>query len=160
MSIDHPIPSKEFTVLMALMMSIVAISIDALLPALGLIGADLKVVHENDVQLIIGCIFAGMAIGQLIAGPMSDALGRKSILFVGIALYLVGSVFCYFANDFYLLLAGRFVQGLGVSAPYVTAISVVRDKYSGQHMARIMSLVMGRRKYYECRLSWRFTDRN
>lgn len=142
MSIDHPIPSKEFTVLMALMMSIVAISIDALLPALGLIGADLKVVHENDVQLIIGCIFAGMAIGQLIAGPMSDALGRKSILFVGIALYLVGSVFCYFANDFYLLLAGRFVQGLGVSAPYVTAISVVRDKYSGQHMARIMSLVM------------------
>lgn len=142
MSVNHPILSKEFTILMALMMSIVAISIDALLPALGLIGNELKVEHENDVQLIIGFIFAGMAIGQLIAGPLSDALGRKPVLFFGIALYLAGSVFCYFAQDFHLLLAGRFIQGLGVSAPYVTAVSVVRDKYSGEHMARIMSIVM------------------
>ena len=116
---SHHIPSKEFIALMALMMSIVAISIDALLPALGLIGTEMKVVHENDVQLVIGFIFAGMAIGQLIAGPLSDALGRKPVLYAGIALYLAGSVFCYFANDFNLLLAGRFIQGLGVSAPYV-----------------------------------------
>lgn len=139
---SHSIPSKEFTVLMALMMSIVAISIDALLPALGQIGNELKVAHENDVQLIIGFIFGGMAIGQLIAGPLSDALGRKPILYAGIALYLVGSVFCYFAGDFHWLLVGRFIQGLGVSAPYVTSVSVVRDKYSGQNMARVMSIVM------------------
>jgi DHA1 family bicyclomycin/chloramphenicol resistance-like MFS transporter len=127
---------------MALMMSIVAISIDALLPALGLIGGEMRIVHENDVQLVIGFIFAGMAIGQLIAGPLSDALGRKPILFAGIALYLAGSVFCYFAQEFNLLLTGRFIQGLGVAAPYVTAVSVVRDKYSGRDMARIMSIVM------------------
>ncbi len=137
-----PIPSKEFTLLMALLMSVVAISIDALLPALGIIGGELGVTNPNQVQLIIGFIFGGMAIGQLIAGPFSDALGRKPVLYTGIALYLCGSVFCYFARDFELLLTGRFIQGLGVAAPYVTAMSVVRDKYSGQGMARVMSLVM------------------
>lgn len=139
---SHHILSKEFTVLVALMMSIVAISIDAMLPALGLMGAELKVVNENDVQLIIGCIFAGMAIGQLISGPMSDALGRKPVLYAGITLYLAGSIFCYYAQDFNLMLLGRFIQGLGVSAPYITSVSVVRDKYAGRDMARIMSIVM------------------
>jgi DHA1 family bicyclomycin/chloramphenicol resistance-like MFS transporter len=136
------IRSKEFTILMALLISIVAISIDALLPTLGVIGKELSVSNPNSVQLIIGCIFGGMAIGQLIAGPLSDAMGRKPVLNVGIALYLVGSVFCYFSTDFNMLLVGRFIQGLGVSAPYVTAISVVRDKYSGRDMAQVMSVVM------------------
>lgn len=139
---SHPIPTKEFTLLTALMMSIVAISIDALLPALGIIGGHYGVSNPNQVQLIIGCIFGGMAVGQLVAGPMSDALGRKPVLYAGVALYLVGSVVCYFSDSFALLLAGRVIQGLGVSAPYVTAVSVVRDKYSGRDMARIMSLVM------------------
>lgn len=142
MTPHHPIPSKEFTLLMALLMSIVAISIDALLPALGIIGTELQVSHPNQVQLIIGCIFGGMAVGQLIAGPLSDAIGRKPILYTGILLYLCGSLICYTATTFDTLLMGRILQGLGVAGPYVTAISVVRDKYSGAHMARIMSLVM------------------
>ncbi|MCE3233473.1 MAG: Bcr/CflA family drug resistance efflux transporter [Rickettsiaceae bacterium] len=136
------ITSKEFTLLMALLISIVAISIDALLPALGIIGGDLGIANANHTQLIIGCIFGGMAIGQLIAGPLSDAMGRKPVLYAGIVLYLAGSVFCYFANDFNMLLVGRVIQGLGVSAPYVTAVSVVRDKYSGRDMASVMSLIM------------------
>lgn len=139
---SHPIPSKEFSVLMALLMSIVAISIDALLPALGVLGSELKITNPNQVQLVIGCIFGGMAVGQLVAGPFSDAIGRKPILYTGIALYLAGSIFCYFTHDFNLLLLGRCIQGLGVAGPYVTAISIVRDKYSGRHMAQIMSLVM------------------
>lgn len=142
MSLGHPIPSKEFTLLMALLMSIVAISIDALLPALSMLGSELGVSDVNRTQLVISFIFGGMAIGQLIAGPMSDAVGRKPILYSGIALYLAGSMFCYFTQDFNHLLAGRFVQGLGVAGPYVTAISVVRDKYSGRDMARVMSLIM------------------
>jgi DHA1 family bicyclomycin/chloramphenicol resistance-like MFS transporter len=142
MTHPHTMPSKEFTLLMALLMSVVAITIDALLPALGMIGAELKVAHPNQVQLVIGFIFAGMALGQLVAGPLSDALGRKPVLYGGLALYLMGSVFCYFADSFELLLAGRLIQGLGVAAPYVTAVSVVRDKYSGRHMAQVMSLVM------------------
>lgn len=142
MTHTRPIASKEFTLLMALLISIVAISIDALLPALGMIGRDLGVSNPNQVQLLIGCIFGGMAIGQLIAGPLSDAMGRKPILYAGIGLYLVGSVFAYFATSFDLLLVGRVIQGLGVAAPYVTAVSVIRDKYSGRDMASIMSLVM------------------
>ena len=134
--------SKEFTLLMAMLMSIVAISIDALLPALGLIGHQFAVTDPNHVQLVIGFLFAGMAIGQLIAGPLSDALGRKPILYTGIGLYLVGSVYCYIATSFDGLLLGRAIQGLGVAGPYVTATSVVRDKYAGRDMARVMSLVM------------------
>jgi MFS transporter, DHA1 family, multidrug resistance protein len=134
--------TKEFTLLMALLISIVAISIDALLPALGIIGQDLGVTNPNQVQLLIGCIFGGMAVGQLISGPMSDAFGRKPVLYSGICLYLVGSIFCYLAADFNMLIIGRVIQGLGVSAPYVTAISVVRDKFSGRDMASVMSLVM------------------
>lgn len=136
------ISRKEFTLLMAMLMSIVAISIDAMLPALGLLHQDFTLEHPNQVQLVIMLIFAGMAIGQLIAGPMSDALGRKPVLYAGLALYLVGSVICYQAASFDLLLFGRFVQGLGVAGPYVTAISVVRDKYSGRDMAQAMSLIM------------------
>lgn len=134
--------AKEFTLLMALLMSIVAISIDALLPALGIIGHELQVSDPNHVQLVIGFIFAGMALGQVIAGPLSDALGRKPILYTGIGLYLVGSIYCYIATSFDGLLLGRAIQGLGVAGPYVTATSVVRDKYAGRDMARVMSLIM------------------
>ena len=142
MSSRAHISEKEFTVLVALLISVVAISIDALLPSLAMIGAQMGVADANRTQLIITFIFGGMAVGQLAAGPLSDALGRKPVLYAGLALYLVGSLFCWLAQDFNLLLAGRCVQGLGVACPYVTAVSVVRDKYAGSDMARIMSLVM------------------
>lgn len=136
------IATGEFTLLVALLMSIVAISIDALLPALDAIRADIVLSNPNQAQLVISALFFGMALGQLICGPLSDATGRKKVLNAGILLFLVGTVICYFATDINSLLLGRFVQGLGVSGPYVSAISIVRDKYSGNDMARIMSLVM------------------
>ncbi len=142
----HPTPSRisaqEFTLLVALLMSIVAMSIDALLPALGFISSDIPLEHANQAQYIISALFLGMALGQLICGPLSDATGRKKILYAGIALFLCGSVICFFAQDINTLLIGRFIQGLGVAGPYVSAISIVRDKYAGNEMARIMSLVM------------------
>ena len=142
----HPTPSRisarEFTLLIALLMSIVAISIDALLPALGFISRDISLAHPNQAQYIISALFLGMALGQLVCGPLSDATGRKKILYAGISLFLVGSLICFFAQDINTLLLGRFIQGLGVAGPYVSAISIVRDKYTGNEMARIMSLVM------------------
>lgn len=142
----HPtqsrISAQEFTLLVALMMSIVAMSIDALLPALGFISSDIPLAHTNQAQYIISALFLGMALGQLICGPLSDATGRKKILYAGITLFLGGSVICFFAQDINTLLIGRFIQGLGVAGPYVAAISIVRDKYAGNEMARIMSLVM------------------
>lgn len=142
----HPTPSRissqEFTVLVALLMSIVAISIDALLPALGFISNDIPLAHDNQAQYIISALFLGMAIGQLVCGPLSDASGRKKVLYGGIVLFFCGSLMCFFAQDINTLLIGRFVQGLGVAGPYVSAISIVRDKYAGNEMARVMSLVM------------------
>lgn len=137
---DHA--NTEFTILMALLMSVVAISIDALLPALGYISDELQLANRNHAQYLIVSIFVGMAIGQLVCGPLSDALGRKKILYGGIALYLVGTVICYFGQTLETILIGRLIQGLGVSGPYVSAVSIVRDKFSGRHMARIMSVVM------------------
>lgn len=133
---------KEFIVLIALLMSVVALSIDALLPALGYIRMDLSVGHANQVQYLIGCIFIGMAVGQGIAGPLSDALGRKPVLYLGIALFIIGSLLSFAAHSLTGVLAGRLIQGLGVAGPYVSAVSIVRDRYSGRRMAEVMSLVM------------------
>lgn len=142
MTIDSKKGSAEFVALMAVMMSVVAISIDAMLPALGVIGDDLGLTSPNQAQFIISSIFAGMALGQLICGPLSDALGRKRVIYVTIVLYLIGSVVCVLADSIEVLLVGRFLQGLGVSGPYVSTMSIVRDKYSGSAMGRVMSLVM------------------
>jgi MFS transporter, DHA1 family, multidrug resistance protein len=136
------ISSGEFTLLIALLMSVIAISIDALLPALGIIRSALAISDANQVQLLITAIFLGMAIGQLVAGPVSDAIGRKPILYTGLVLYFIGSLVCYLGQDLNTLLLGRLIQGLGVSGPYVAAMSIVRDKYSGNQMAKIMSIVM------------------
>ncbi len=142
----HPVPSRissgEFTLLVALMMSIVAISIDALLPALGFISKEITLSHPNQIQYVISVLFLGMAFGQLICGPLSDATGRKKVLYGGITLFFCGSTICFFATTIEGLLIGRFIQGLGVAGPYISAISIVRDKYAGNEMARIMSLVM------------------
>ena len=134
--------ATEFTILMALLMSIIAISIDALLPALGVIATEFHIASRNHVQYVIGFLFIGMAVGQLLCGPLSDALGRKKILYVGIGLYLIGSAICFMAQDFSILLAGRLIQGVGVAGPYVSAMSIVRDRYTGRDMARIMSIIM------------------
>ena len=133
---------KEFIIMMASLMSIVAISIDAMLPALGIIGADLKIANPNHAQLIISCLFFGMMLGQIFAGPLSDALGRRKILFIGLGIYMVGTIICYLSNSLEMILFGRVIQGIGVAGPYITSVAVVRDKYSGRDMAKIMSMVM------------------
>ena len=136
------VSTREFITLIALLMSIVAISVDALLPALGYIAKEIPFSHPNEGQFIISALFLGMALGQLICGPLSDATGRRRVLFYGIFLFLVGSTICYFAQGIPSLLLGRFVQGLGVSAPYISAFSIVRDRFEGREMAKIMSIVM------------------
>ncbi len=137
-----PVSNVEFIALMAACMSIVAISIDAMLPALTVIGNDLNASHPNQAQLVISAIFAGMAIGQLICGPLSDALGRKRLLYGSLMVYLAGTALCFFAESMNALIIGRFIQGLGVAGPHVSTLSIVRDRYSGSAMAKTMSLVI------------------
>ncbi len=132
----------EFVALIALMISLIALSIDAMLPALPAIGADLGVQRANDNQLVISVLFLGMAVGQIFYGPVSDTTGRKPPIYVALLLFMVGCLMSIFAASYAVMLAGRFVQGLGVAGPRIVAVALVRDQYEGRAMARIMSFVM------------------
>ncbi|MEM7206384.1 MAG: multidrug effflux MFS transporter [Pseudomonadota bacterium] len=127
---------------MALMISFVALSIDIMLPALATIGGDLGVARENDRQLVLGMLFFGMALGQLLFGPISDSTGRKPIVLFGIVVFIVGCLISALAQSFVWMLIGRFLQGVGAAAPRNVIVAMIRDCYSGNAMAQIMSLIM------------------
>ncbi len=130
----------EFIGLMAALMALNALAIDVMLPALPVMGADLGVTVENERQLVMSAYMVAFGIGQLFFGPISDRFGRRGPLFFGLALYVTGAFAALFATDFAVLLALRFLQGIGAASTRVIATSVVRDRYSGRDMAQIMSL--------------------
>jgi len=132
----------EFVILMSLMMSLTALSIDAMLPALPQIGSDLNVQNPNSRQLVISIIFLGLALGQLFFGPLSDKTGRKPALYAGYALYIAGALLSILAINFPVMLIGRFIQGVGVSSPRAVTLALVRDRFGGRAMARVMSFIM------------------
>lgn len=132
----------EFVALMALMISLVALSTDAMLPALPEIGQELGVQRDNDNQLVISLLFLGMAVGQIIYGPLSDSTGRKPVIYAGFGLFIGGCLLSLLARSFPVMLAGRILQGIGVAGPRSVTIALIRDKYEGREMARVMSFVM------------------
>jgi len=132
----------EFVILVSMMMSLTALSIDAMLPALPQIGSDLNVQSVNERQLVVSTIFLGLAIGQLFFGPLSDKTGRKPAIYGGYAIYIAGSLLCLFAINFPMMLFGRLLQGVGVSAPRAVTLALVRDQYGGREMAQVMSFIM------------------
>ncbi|MGB7393496.1 MAG: multidrug effflux MFS transporter [Pricia sp.] len=134
-------PNFEFIALMASLMSIVALAIDALLPAISEIGVAINSLDPTDNQLLITMIFLGLGFGQLFFGPLSDSFGRKPIVYAGFSLFAVASVICVFAPSLEIMVVGRILQGIGLSAPRTIAISIIRDTYRGDYMARIMSFV-------------------
>lgn len=137
-----PLRQGEFVALMALLFATVAISIDAMLPALPQIASALSPDAPNRAQLVITAFVFGMGVGTLFVGPLADAYGRKPVLIWGAALYILGALACYFATSLEMLLVARVVQGLGASAPRVVGTAMIRDQYQGRDMARIISLVM------------------
>ncbi len=139
---DRPKLELEFIILMASLMSIVALSIDALLPALPDIGSYLMVVNSNDNQLLITMIFLGLGVGQLIFGPLSDSFGRKPIVYAGFLLFIFASLLCVTTRNFELMILGRVLQGVGLASPRTMAIAIIRDKYNGDYMAKIVSIVV------------------
>jgi DHA1 family bicyclomycin/chloramphenicol resistance-like MFS transporter len=132
----------EFVILIAFIISLVALSIDAMLPALPEIAADLGVQQINDSQYVISIFFAGMAFGQLFFGPLSDSIGRRPAIIAGFAVFALGCVLSIFATSFEQMLLGRFLQGFGASGPRIVSIALVRDQFKGRDMARVMSFVM------------------
>ena len=134
--------AAEFIALVAMLISLVALSIDSMLPALPAIAAEFSLTDLNDQQYIITSLFLGLSVGQLIYGPLSDAYGRKYPIYAGIGIFVVGSVICLLTPSYELLLAGRFLQGLGASSARIVTLAIVRDRFEGAAMARIMSFVM------------------
>ena len=127
---------------MAMMTALVAMSIDMVLPALPAIGASLGVERPNDNQLVISFLFFGFGLGQIFYGPLSDNTGRKPAAYAGLGLFIGGSALALASTSFPMMLAARFLQGLGVAGPRTMTIAVVRDRFEGRSMARVMSFVM------------------
>ena len=132
----------EFVPLAALLMSLVALAIDTMLPALPAIGADLGVERRNDVQFVITALFVGLGVGQLVFGPLSDRIGRRPAIHAGLALFMTGCLMSILAPTFEVMIAGRVLQGAGAAGPRVVTLALVRDQYEGRRMARLMSFVL------------------
>ena len=130
----------EFVALIAMMMALNALAIDSMLPALPAIGDALGVASENSRQWVITAYLLGFGVTQIIYGPLADRFGRKPVLMVGLGLYVMFSVLAAFSPTFELLIAARVGTGIGAAALRVLAVSIVRDRYSGRTMARVMSL--------------------
>ena len=132
---------REFVVLMAALMSLNAFAIDAMVPALPAIGEDLRVLDENSRQLVVSLYVFGFGTSQMLYGPLSDRFGRKPVLIASLVLYLGFSLLCAAAASFTLLLAARMLQGAAAASTRVLVVSIVRDRFEGARMARLMSLV-------------------
>src|SRR5215210_4617024 len=136
------VPGRRETVfLLAGLMALNAFAIDAMIPALPAIGADLGVAEENRRQLVVIAYMLGFGVGQLFWGPLADRFGRKPILAVGVALYSGFALLCGVASSFQLLIAGRVAMGASAAVTRVLVVAMVRDLFEAEAMARVMSLV-------------------
>lgn len=144
---DDTVRADEVTsggaiVLWAALISIVALSTDMMLPALGVIATDLGLADPTDAGAVVTVLFAGFAIGQLVVGPLSDAIGRRPAVLGSLAVFALGCVVSLVAQDFTTLLVGRALQGLGAAGPRIVVMAIVRDGQSGPRLARTLSVVM------------------
>lgn len=131
----------EFIALSACTMMLTALGIDIMLPAFAGLREHFGLGHESTATAqIISFFFMGQ-IAQIIFGALSDRFGRLPVLRVGFPLYIIGGIAAAFAPSLALMLAARFVAGMGASAVFMTTIAGVRDRFIGDEMARIMSLI-------------------
>jgi DHA1 family bicyclomycin/chloramphenicol resistance-like MFS transporter len=137
-----PMPQWELVIMVAALMSLNALAIDIMLPALSNISEHYGLIRDNDQQLVIFAYIAGFGAPQLVFGPISDRYGRKGLLSICLIGYAIAGVACIMTNSFTTLLIARFTQGIFASGVRVIAVSIVRDLLAGRAMARIMSLVM------------------
>ncbi len=131
----------RMALVLGLLSAIGPFAIDMYLPALPAIGRSLAA-DANGVQMSLTAFFLALALSQIAYGPASDMVGRKPPLYAGIGLFTLASIGCALADDIELLIALRFVQGLGAGAGMVVPRAIVRDLHTGEDAARLMSLLM------------------
>ncbi len=137
----RPLGQREFVTMMALLMALNALAIDAMLPALPQIAAALGAPSANAQQNIIGYYFLGLGVGSLVHGPLADRFGRRQIILVSLIGYIGSALLAGYAPSWPTMLAMRVTHGLFGAAMGVVAMAVVRDKTSGDEMARLMSMI-------------------
>ncbi len=128
-------------VVLGLLIAVGAFAIDMYVPGFAAIAQDLHT-DPGTVQLSMTSFFAALAFGQIVYGPVSDAMGRRRPIFAGLGLFLVASAAAAFAPSIGTLIAARFVQGLGAAATAVVPMAVIRDQHTGPEAARLLSLAM------------------
>ena len=119
----------EFIALMASLMAMAALAIDAILPAMSIISADMGSSNLGSSQLLIIMVFLGLGFGQLIFGPLSDSFGRKPLVYIGFIIFIIASFVCIYANSIEMMIFGRVIQGIGLSAPRTISYSMIRDSF-------------------------------
>lgn len=135
-----PIGFVEFVALVAALMSLTAIGIDSMLPALPAIGTALDVASENARQFIVTAFVIGFGVAQLVHGPLADRFGRRTVLLWALSFYTIANVACAVSGSFALLLTARVIGGASIAAARVAVVALVRDCYHGRAMARVMSI--------------------
>ena len=139
--VTRDISRAEFVALIAALMTVDALAIDIMLPALPNMGDALGVANANDRSLVLTAFLLGFGLPQLVFGPLTDRFGRRAPILIGLAAYVFTALSAPLAPSFALLLGLRFAQGVAAASVRVAMLSAVRDRYSGKAMADIMSLV-------------------
>lgn len=137
-----PLSRAEFVALMAALFAIMALSIDAMLPALPEIAGALSPDAPNRAQLVVTSFVFGLGLGTFVVGPLSDAYGRKVVILGGSGLYILGALASFAAPSLDWILAARLLMGLGAAAPRVAGSAMIRDLFKGRDMAQVMSVIM------------------
>ena len=137
----RPLGEREFVFMMATLMALVALSIDSMLPALDEIAAALNAGDPNRRQLVIGVYLVAAAVGALIPGALADRFGRRPVLLGALGCYGALALVCAVATSFEMLLAARGLQALFSAGLSVLPSAIVRDRYSGDRMARLLSTI-------------------
>ncbi|WP_347302046.1 multidrug effflux MFS transporter [Croceibacterium sp. TMG7-5b_MA50] len=135
------IGQRELVVIIALLMSLNALAIDAMLPALGQMAGELGVVDGNRRQLVVGVYLLANGAGCLLPGSLADRFGRRPVIFVSLAAYAACSLLIAAIHSFEVLLGLRILQGVLCAGLMVVPTAIIRDQFAGDRMARLMSLV-------------------
>ena len=133
--------TRAMPILIALLATIGPIGIDMYLPSIPAMAASLGS-NEGAIQLSLMTFFVGLMLGQLMYGPLSDKFGRKPLIYLGLSIYILGSIGCTFAQSVEQLQYIRFVQGLGGSIGMVIAFAIIKDQFQGPAMGKMMSMVL------------------
>src|SRR5674476_884979 len=134
-------PNAKYVLLLGLMCALPAVTSDIYLPSLPEVAIDLHTT-TTAVQLTMTGVLVGGALGQLVVGPLSDRVGRRRPVLIGIALHIVISLLCALAPGIGTLIALRVVQGFFNAAATAVAIAVIRDRFTGSDASRLLSRLM------------------